>query len=402
MRNSWRQFFRRVATVTLTCGSLAWSSALCYAAQLAFDSADDPVYADGWQGRVVDAAGVAVVPSGDNGGFGFTPWNFTSLLTFGGMRYDYAHTDFHAVDDGMRSGTHYSNPFNGIGRAWVIGSAGTQDNGVIRASRGFAPLQTGQTLKIVIDNPTERQFFKGYFVRLHGGTGGMDGNLCYGGQPCVEGTNPTTKMVFSRFEYANDGEWTVEDASSTDTGVFDTDTAAAGAVFSVTRTGDETYDVLLDPLGPGPSYMASQTFDNAGPPVDWIEFTFFNPATDLATPPTLATDFYIRSMEIFDTAPAGVPGDYNDNGSVDAADYVLWRNGGPLQNEVAGVTPSQVTAEDYAAWRARFGNTSAVAAGSQLQVASVPEPGTFVYAIGIVAAGLHFCGSFRSRAQSIE
>ena len=26
-------------------------------------------------------------------------------------------------------------------------------------------------------------------------------------------------------------------------------------------------------------------------------------------------------------------GDYNNNGTVDAADYVLWRNGGPLQNE---------------------------------------------------------------------
>ena len=32
--------------------------------------------------------------------------------------------------------------------------------------------------------------------------------------------------------------------------------------------------------------------------------------------------------------PVGVPGDFNNNGVVDAADYVLWRKGGPLQNEV--------------------------------------------------------------------
>ena len=39
-------------------------------------------------------------------------------------------------------------------------------------------------------------------------------------------------------------------------------------------------------------------------------------------------------------APAGVTGDYNGNGTVDAADYVLWRNGGPLQNDpTAGVQP---------------------------------------------------------------
>ena len=31
--------------------------------------------------------------------------------------------------------------------------------------------------------------------------------------------------------------------------------------------------------------------------------------------------------------PPGVSGDYNGNGVVDMADYVLWRNGGPLQND---------------------------------------------------------------------
>ena len=71
--------------------------------------------------------------------------------------------------------------------------------------------------------------------------------------------------------------------------------------------------------------------------------------------------------------PPGVDGDYNNNGIVDAADYILWRNNGPLMNEV--VDPGIVTAGDYTAWRARFGNTSgsgSVAAGS------VPEPASFV------------------------
>src|SRR3954468_9066969 len=38
--------------------------------------------------------------------------------------------------------------------------------------------------------------------------------------------------------------------------------------------------------------------------------------------------------QITGLAPVSVQGDYNNNGVVDAADYVLWRNGGPLQNEV--------------------------------------------------------------------
>jgi len=46
--------------------------------------------------------------------------------------------------------------------------------------------------------------------------------------------------------------------------------------------------------------------------------------------------------------------DYNSNGYVDAADYVLWRKGGPLANEVD--TPGTVNAADYTEWRKRFGN----------------------------------------------
>jgi hypothetical protein len=78
---------------------------------------------------------------------------------------------------------------------------------------------------------------------------------------------------------------------------------------------------------------------------------------------------------------AGVPGDYNGNGIVDAGDYVLWRKGGPLQNEVD--TPGTVNAADYTAWRARFGNTSGSGSGNLL-AAAVPEPATY----GLVILGL--------------
>jgi autotransporter-associated beta strand protein len=87
-------------------------------------------------------------------------------------------------------------------------------------------------------------------------------------------------------------------------------------------------------------------------------------------------------------AVAGVPGDYNNNGTVDAADYVVWRNGGPLQNEVAGTTPGSVTAEDYDAWRARFGNNSGSGSG---QSAAVPEP-TSILLVFAGVFGLMFMG----------
>ena len=78
-------------------------------------------------------------------------------------------------------------------------------------------------------------------------------------------------------------------------------------------------------------------------------------------------------------------GDYNGNGTVDAADYVLWRNGGPLQNEVD--TPGVVNAADYTAWRARFGNSGSGAGANEN--AAVPEPAITVLLMFAAAAGVY-------------
>ncbi len=48
-----------------------------------------------------------------------------------------------------------------------------------------------------------------------------------------------------------------------------------------------------------------------------------------------------------------VPGDFNNNGTVDAADYILWRKkngGGALPND-GGITPGVTNSADYTYWR---------------------------------------------------
>ena len=62
------------------------------------------------------------------------------------------------------------------------------------------------------------------------------------------------------------------------------------------------------------------------------------------------------------------PGDYNQNGTVDAADYVVWRKG-------LGTTYTQA---DYDVWRANFGQTigSGAALPSAEPLPAVPEPST--------------------------
>ena len=88
--------------------------------------------------------------------------------------------------------------------------------------------------------------------------------------------------------------------------------------------------------------------------------------------------------------PPAVPGDYNGNGKVDGADYVLWRKGGPLANEVDN--PGTVDAADYTEWRARYGNPPG--AGSGLGAGAVPEPTAALLAL---VAGLATIASWRSR-----
>jgi hypothetical protein len=106
--------------------------------------------------------------------------------------------------------------------------------------------------------------------------------------------------------------------------------------------------------------------------------TAFNPAgaQNVITRYTLA-DLTVRTgvVEYVPvSAPAGVLGDYNGNGTVDAADYVVWRNGGPLLNESASI--GFVDDADYTFWRGRFGATSGSGSGSAVGSSLAPEPTT--------------------------
>ena len=71
-----------------------------------------------------------------------------------------------------------------------------------------------------------------------------------------------------------------------------------------------------------------------------------------------------------------VPGDYNGNGVVDAADYVLYRKYyGSRTNPVADANHDGLVNEvDYQIWRQRYGNPFPPGAGADELFAAVPEP----------------------------
>jgi hypothetical protein len=79
------------------------------------------------------------------------------------------------------------------------------------------------------------------------------------------------------------------------------------------------------------------------------------------------------------------PGDFNDDGTVDTADYVAWRNSyGQAVTYFSGADGNgsgSVDEADYALWRSRFGSQVGVAAAFG---ATVPEPATL--SVWLVAA----------------
>ncbi|HVT28507.1 MAG TPA: hypothetical protein VHE81_10885 [Lacipirellulaceae bacterium] len=92
-----------------------------------------------------------------------------------------------------------------------------------------------------------------------------------------------------------------------------------------------------------------------------------------------------NSLLLFFGTPT-LAGDYNGDGKVDAADYVVWRHalatGGTLLNETA--SPNEVDAADYDAWSADFGATTATGSGSASASSTVPEP-TSALLVAVVA-----------------
>jgi hypothetical protein len=179
------------------------------------------------------------------------------------------------------------------------------------------------------------------------------------------------------------------------------DVSSSGSIDFVTRsayTGSSTdVDWRSDSVG---TIAPDQASRNAAG--DQVLFDFF--ANNLLFPGEASRFFFIKtdaidfneggtgelavtgnvgsntfSFSTYQPAVPGVPGDYNDNGIVDAADYVLWRknlgSGTSLSNDD---TPG-VGADDYTRWRANFGKTagSGAALGSISKV-SVPEPPTVV------------------------
>ena len=287
MKNFWIKTFRRLVAASVIIGASAFSSAMTYAATIAFDTPLIPHMRVG---------------SGRQRRVWLWQWNFDN---------GYSTTVMETMDI-------FSHP-NDLGRAWTLylPDGNTPGRPPFLPIRWAVPpswhggreipggLQPGDTLHVVIDNPTEKAFFKGYTVKFTNG----GANLCYsGGQlftPAYDPFSITKRMRIGTFEYFTNGQWYAEDngpSGSHGTTLFDLDTHH-GMRIDLTITSADTYSLKMTPLNdPNIAYTRSGTLSNPGAgPIDWVEFEHYNTDSDYHPSPSIAggeTDFYISNMWI--------------------------------------------------------------------------------------------------------
>lgn len=142
-----------------------------------------------------------------------------------------------------------------------------------------------------------------------------------------------------------------------------------------TLTGNDIHSLIADPaaLFVNPT-SGNYHLRNSSPAIN-AGTSISASAADLEGLPRPAGGMYdIGAFEF-----GALAGDYNRDGAVNAADYVLWRNTlGSIVARFSGADgdgSGKIEQADHARWRSGFG-ASAAGAGSSLDSLAVPEPTT--------------------------
>jgi hypothetical protein len=312
-------------------------SQMASATTVAADDASQSAYANGWQ-------------AGDNGGSGFGPWTFA----FSGLRSDLLY-DPQFIDRAPLPGDHLGAPTFAL----TTGARATFTD-TSEVVRSFSsPIATGQTFSFDIDGSA---LDAGAIAFSTGNTFQLFGS-----------DNQERFALFTTNQY-HANNWTA--TTDVNTGI----PAANAFHVAFTLATANTYNLVLSPIGGGaPLFSQTEaTLDGtAGSPIQSFRFSTYGAGSSADGSKELFFDNLLISGP-------GVLGDYNRNGVVDAADYVVWRNtsgqtGSGLPAD--GDQNNSVGNSDYSIWRSRFGSSTASASAA---AQNVPEP-------SIVLLCLAFC-----------
>jgi hypothetical protein len=350
-----RQHFRLAySSVFAAIGLWVTMSAAAFGEVIAFDSASDPAYADGWQNTDQDEFS-------DNGGFGFQEWGI-------------AYGSPNQIDTGTPE------PDNQLGAPAFRLGPGTGTGGI---ARGFAnPLQAGQSFQLDYDpfnfvGPEPSLYSRNEHWLSLGDRFAMYAYYEHftnpNGTPSFSyGSTEWGLYVASAFDNLNGGAALPIDDGRRQTG-FTVTESHQGLTINVELPTIDTYRLRIYDLSDVLQVDISGALGGtAGEEIS--SFFFYGGGGRNASTPTPAV--YLNNLQILaPDPPEGIPGDYNDDGTVDAADYVMWRkllpSGGTLQNDG---TPG-ADAGDYDVWVENFGSAQTGSGGGS---GAVPEPASIV------------------------
>ena len=124
--------------------------------------------------------------------------------------------------------------------------------------------------------------------------------------------------------------------------------------------------------------LSGSPFQNLTAPINF-QFRFFTPG--------VAQNIDFDDITVSGSvaiAAAGLPGDFNNDGFVDAADYTVWRNhlDEPNEDNLPNGDGGGVTLSDYEWWKQHYGTPPGSGSGG-LFGSPVPEPTSV--ALGLLA-----------------
>jgi hypothetical protein len=149
-------------------------------------------------------------------------------------------------------------------------------------------------------------------------------------------------------------------------------------------SGGDRSGITIPVHATGPA-VAPRLADGSLPFLDFLRLAPGSHLIDAGVDVGLPYNGAAPDLGWLETVPPGplLPGDYNDDKTVDAADYAIWRN--QMNSSVTlpnDETPGEVDDSDYAVWKSHFGQKlSGAGSGNG---GTVPEPATIVFAALVI------------------
>ncbi len=232
----------------------------------------------------------------------------------------------------------------------------------------------GQPIAFGVDSPADLTFEYTLDGSVYTGTvqytGPSSNNLMLlvdpaTGEARLKNTSPFSVAIDAYTIVSESGsldivDWLSLDAQGVEAGGWSEANVRAGRLSELLAIGETL-------LNAGDTFFLGHLFDPAGQQDLVLQF--------------MVADQTLPMTGVVLYTSLGVPGDYNDDGVVDAADYTVWRD--HLNQSVTlpnDETPGTVTESDYAVWKAHFGQSNNIQGGSTAgeAMAAVPEPASWL------------------------